>query len=287
MHLYFSFAIIVSSVLMIISFKPISRVNRYSTLTLIKMIDDSCEQEDDNIYMPWSIEDDRYLFENWNKRKDLTDLCKDLKRGHNGVLNRIKHLNDKNHNAFKRLFQVDDDFDSNPLRPSADVIERILWDSSLNINDFSFAYEDRFLGSCTASFNAPNVNVKGKERLLVKAIPVHRIQSIFYRDRVIWDRKGKIDFVFGTGGSSSNVRLSDIIFSYDEWIETQRQLKLHQPKMIIYCELEGIFMDFEFGVRSLFKRKSNEVSPKLLWKKLSSISNFYENLPWCDGKIIY
>ena len=31
-----------------------------------------------------------------------------------------------------------------PLRPCNEAIERILWDKSLNINDFTFIYSDRY-----------------------------------------------------------------------------------------------------------------------------------------------
>ena len=90
---------------------------------------------------------------------------------------------------------------SSVLRPCSDVIERILWDPLLDVrcgfitsnsvpswhiierrgfigrfrvnlfksdSDFTFGYTDRFNGVTEAPCSAPNTNVKGKARLLIK-----------------------------------------------------------------------------------------------------------------------
>ena len=44
-------------------------------------------------------------------------------------------------------------------------------------------YEDRFAGCQETSLQAPNLTVKGKARLFVKAIPEARIAYIKYKDR--------------------------------------------------------------------------------------------------------
>ena len=48
--------------------------------------------------------------------------------------------------------------------------------NSNNINDYD--NNNRFDGLYEKPCVAPNDNVKGKERMLIKAIPEHRIQSI-------------------------------------------------------------------------------------------------------------
>jgi uncharacterized protein (UPF0248 family) len=54
------------------------------------------------------------------------------------------------------------------LRPCKDVIERILWDPALDVSDFTFGYTDRFSGVKEAPCSAPNTNVKGQARMLIK-----------------------------------------------------------------------------------------------------------------------
>ena len=60
------------------------------------------------------------------------------------------------------------------LRPCRDVVERILWDPALDADDFSFGFTDRFDGVREAAVAAPNENVKGQQRMLVKALPGQR-----------------------------------------------------------------------------------------------------------------
>jgi hypothetical protein len=38
------------------------------------------------------------------------------------------------------------------------------------------------------SLESKNESVKGKERLLIKALPEHRIRSFLYKERVVWSR---------------------------------------------------------------------------------------------------
>lgn len=131
---------------------------------------------DDNIYMPWTLEDDKMLYELYVNKMSLLDMCQSLKRGEVGVKSRIKHILDPEHKAFHRLFGGSEvSTKLSPFRPCKDVIERILWDPILKSSDFSFAYKDRFEGVKEVSCTMENTVVKGKERLFIKAIPEHRI----------------------------------------------------------------------------------------------------------------
>ena len=60
-----------------------------------------------------------------------------------------RHINDRDHPAFVRLFGAkvsDEDAVLTPLRPVQDVIQKLLWDKSIDKDNFSFVYEDRYDG---------------------------------------------------------------------------------------------------------------------------------------------
>ena len=91
----------------------------------------------DNKHQPWSISDDQYLYD--HRELPIEDLVDALKRGKNGLKARIKHLSDPNHNAHRRLFNIETVVVPT-LRPVIDVINRILYDPSLDPADFSFCF---------------------------------------------------------------------------------------------------------------------------------------------------
>ena len=66
--------------------------------------------------------------------------------------------------------------------------------------------------------NAINENVKGKERLLIKAIPPHRIEYVKYKERVVWSKVDRLDLVFGTGYEAEGVKIDQVIETYEEWL---------------------------------------------------------------------
>jgi hypothetical protein len=41
------------------------------------------------------------------------------------------------------------------------------------------------------------IKVKGQERMLMKALPEHRIEYVKYRERLVWDKHLRLDLVFG------------------------------------------------------------------------------------------
>eukprot|EP01041_Mallomonas_annulata_P001645 gene1645-3184_t len=233
--------------------------------------------DDNNIYSPWSFEEDSLLYTSHKAGKSIEDICIVLRRGYNGISARLKHIKDPNHKAYQRLFGSysfqDDDFDNilvtkTPLRPCSDAIERILWDPTLDTSHFTFIYDDRFNGLQEAPFDAPNKFVKGKERKLVKAIPEHRIEAINGKQ---YDEGMKLDVV---------------IQEYDTWlIQQQRVLKTDETAktMQIFVVLEGVLADFDRAVLQLFKRKSTEISPKVLWSRISANESFYTSMPVAEG----
>jgi hypothetical protein len=63
----------------------------------------------------------------------------------------------------------------------------------------------------------------------------------------------------------------------------------NNKKYKIFCDLDGVLVDFDSGVKSLFNGKSpNELAPGLMWSRISSTPSFYANLPWTsDGKLLW
>ena len=96
------------------------------------------EESSDNVYLPWSVEDDRLLYDLYRKKTDINIMMKALGRGRKGIEVRCNHLIDPNHKAFLRLFggKLDENLRIS-LRPCKDVITRLLYDPTLSICDFS------------------------------------------------------------------------------------------------------------------------------------------------------
>lgn len=207
---------------------------------------------EDRIHQEWRLKDDRLLYSLYKNDASLDYLMTRLERGKQGILRRIQHIEDSSHNAHKRFFGVPlDDEKINmdgvgsvkmePLKPIKEVKIRLIYGIGLLLSDFSFGYMDRFDGIKESQANSSNVNIKGKERLLLKAIPDHRIEYVKYKERVIWDKKERIDLVFGSGPneSSKNYKLERIIEEYDGWWEEeQRRRKLLEEELQLLAQVE-------------------------------------------------
>lgn len=174
----------------------------------------------ENLYREWSLDQDRLLWS--NKDKSTPELAAILGRGIRGVEARLSKLQDVSSPAYERLFakgKNDGDTDDSisggkekKLVPVGEVMQRIEWDYMLQASDFSILHYDRVDDSIVESNMAePNNSIAGKETLLAKALPEHRIMGIKYKERVIWDRQAKIDLMFGSPG------IYDIVETYDDW----------------------------------------------------------------------
>lgn len=78
------------------------------------------------------------------------------------------------------------------LRPVQDIVGRIRFDPLLDVRRFSIGYEERFAGVR----EAPLADFIGEGE-----IPSHRIWYVKAGALVVWDRKERIDLVFGSGDS--------------------------------------------------------------------------------------
>lgn len=59
------------------------------------------------------------------------------------------------------------------------------------------------------------------------------------------------------------------------------------PKYSVFCDLDGVLVDFEHGVMKLFNNRYKSVDvipPNILWSRISSCKDFFSTLPWTkDG----
>ena len=80
------------------------------------------------------------------------------------------------------------------LRPVQDVVGRLRYDVGFDAARFSVGYEDRFGGVR----EAPLLDFLGASE-----IPWHRITQVKAGPLVVWDRRARIDLVFGSGDSAA------------------------------------------------------------------------------------
>ena len=166
----------------------------------------------EKLYQSWTLEDDRLLLK--NSEEPIPVLASMLGRGLSGVRKRLEKLQDVESDAYQRLFscEIDEDGKREKLVPASEVLRRIEFDYVLNGQDFSILHYDRVEDEIVESpFNAPNESISGKAELLVKALPEHRIVAVKYKERIVWDRENRKDYVF------SNEGIYKVIDSYEEW----------------------------------------------------------------------
>ena len=102
-----------------------------------------------------------------------------------------------------------------------------------------------------------------------------------------WDDSGV------SSTASVGMTIYEVIASYDDWLAATQRIKTQQATrsatVPIFCDLDGVLVDFDAGVQKLFKnKKAAEISPKILWSKLATTPGFYEHLPWTsDGRRLW
>jgi uncharacterized protein (UPF0248 family) len=181
-----------------------------------------------------------------NREQPVAALASILGRGLRGVEKRLAKLKDVESSAYHRLFvssQFHDSFeeklserlDAKKLLPVSEVIRRVKYDDSIPSDRFSVRYYDRVEDAVLESpLMAPNTSIKGPKTLMVEALPEHRIVSVKYMDRVVWDKEARLDLVFSGPG------IAKVIDSYEEWkrdrdaeVEWNRQ---RQQKVVLRLE---------------------------------------------------
>ena len=187
------------------------------------------DEEDESmshVYEAWTLEQDQQLWEQFaEKKKSVAELASILGRGLQGVKARLNKLNNVDSPAYQRLFQGSESGSTSStatikkekLVPVSEVLRRIQWDHSLQMEDFRILHYDRVEDKVMESaMDAPNTSIQGAATSLIDALPEHRIVGVKYKERIVWDREERIDLVFdnkkGSGGG-----IYQIIEEYDAW----------------------------------------------------------------------
>lgn len=107
------------------------------------------------------------------------------------------------------------------MRTPMDVVNRIVWDDGLDEADFTVGYEDRFDGLVERPFTTFDWTTElcdaapWSDQL---AIPKHRIWYFKYREYVVWDRRERVDNVFGSCGPE-RLRIYDVVRDYEQLVQ--------------------------------------------------------------------
>mmetsp|Transcript_44734 Transcript_44734/g.108478 ORF Transcript_44734/g.108478 Transcript_44734/m.108478 type:complete len:669 (+) Transcript_44734:272-2278(+) len=117
------------------------------------------------------------------------------------------------------------------LVPITEVLRRIEYDPTLAQTDFSVRYYDRVEDKLLeANFDDPNTNISGSATTFIKALPEHRIVSVYFRKRQVWDRETKLDLVFGhniqddSDDTTTATGIAYVVETYPQWEEEQQRL---------------------------------------------------------------
>ena len=60
-----------------------------------------------------------------------------------------------------------------------------------------------------------------------------------------------------SSSSSSGIKIEEVIATYNSWLETKKEEKVLEEtkQFVVFCDLDGVLVDFEAGVQKLFKKK--------------------------------
>jgi len=88
------------------------------------------------------------------------------------------------------------------LRSAGDILDRLRWDPSIDLANYTISYLERFEG-----IKEIPASSWIRESTDEDFIPMHRIRNIKRtqadgQQEMVWDRDNKIDLIFGTGGKA-------------------------------------------------------------------------------------
>ncbi|KAL7457622.1 hypothetical protein ACHAWC_009231 [Mediolabrus comicus] len=209
----------------------------------------------DNIYLEWSLDDDRILHN--NRHLSTVRLASMLGRGMHGVEARIKKITDVESAAYRRLFAGDDvdtpnadETTSNKLTPVKEVLRRIQWDPTLDSSAFTIIHYDRVEDTLSeTNFDAENDSIAGKERRYVFALPEHRIEAVKYLDRIVWNKEMRLDLVFGSMNGNGET-IDKVVGRYDEWKreKEEKEERNKRRQVEILKEMSNILDETRVGM---------------------------------------
>jgi hypothetical protein len=61
-----------------------------------------------------------------------------------------------------------------------------------------------------------------------------------------------------------------------------------KEKYTLFCDLDGVLVDFDAGVRKMFGKPAHQVPPNRLWPAIHKSTHFFRDLPWMiDGEELW
>ena len=58
--------------------------------------------------------------------------------------------------------------------------------------------------------------------------------------------------------------------------------------MALFCDLDGVLVDFDRGIKELTGSYSNDLTPNEMWPLVAKANSFFTNLPWMnDGEYLW
>ena len=102
------------------------------------------------------------------------------------------------------------------MKTAMDVIKRIQWDADLPESRFKVGYVDRFVGIVEDNFSKFSAwgDIASAEYEAL-AIPQHRIEYFKYRGVKVWDKKARLDEVFGSTEVGSGLGILEFMNRID------------------------------------------------------------------------
>jgi len=132
---------------------------------------------------------------------------------------RIKNKSNKDRRKNKVKVEEKVEVTKSKLRTSADVYKRIRWDGSgVESGKVMIGFLDRFLGITEIPFDEFQIGAE---------IPLHRVYYFRQESIMLWDRRTRVDLIFGSGETAIN-RSANCNHSQQQRIEfeTVRQAAL-------------------------------------------------------------
>lgn len=65
-------------------------------------------------------------------------------------------------------------------------------------------------------------------------------------------------------------------------ILSERLMNNSLSEKIIFCDLDGVLVDFNAGVKKRFKKYPLELNQQMMWGVINKSSTFFETLPWME-----
>lgn len=129
-----------------------------------------------------------------------------------------------------------------PMRTAGDVVKRVLWDEKIPQKCITIGYLDRFKGILEKPFDDFSWEPLDSLDYFTFGVPEHRIQYFKYKDIVVWDKRFRIDRVFGSSRSTKTIR--DVIENYEKYCKTFRDI----PDVQLSNVFDNVFLKWNTKV---------------------------------------